>query len=507
MGEVYTFHETVIGHMHVLNQIPCEDASQSFSAEDDRYHIAIVADGHGSKSCFRSRIGSKTAADVALDCLRQFAETNLETPAAEERFYHDIFTNARYRQMSVRQLTDTILGIWHNRVMEDYENNPPTQEEMGASAAEYENGENLTHIYGTTLIAALQLPKCLILIHQGDGRCDVFYEDGTIDQPIPWDSRCEDTATTSLCDDDAAEGFRHCVLNLVEKPVIACYLGSDGVEDAYRDTYEDLGGSHILMGGVHTFYKDLTCQLSELGPAEFEQDLKTMLPEFSKSGRFSKGGSGDDVSVAGIVDLDAIASYVQRYKDEVKLYDLEEKLSWKEDELRSKERKHGILEKRVKELYHEAKLSQDKIKFMQERRNRLEELRDQLTQQIADKEEYIKGCGQEIQETKSFFDRPFYFLPKVKIQHFYQEITNPLSNEESGLVKLKEDLAQCKTQIQQALDEQLQEKNNLNGISDRLMEAKKAYEEYDAKYQEINTIRKGIEDEIKVLKTDSAYLN
>lgn len=326
MDQVFAFHETVRGHFHVMNEFPCEDSSSSFSAENGRYHIAIVADGHGSKSCFRSDYGSKVATDVALECLQQFAETTLASDELEETFYKDIFSNPRYRHMTVRRLTDTILAEWHDRVLEDYNNNPPTLEEMGESAVEYQNGKNPAHIYGTTLIAALKIPHCLILLHQGDGRCDIFYEDGSVDQPIPWDSRCEDTVTTSLCDVDAAERFRSCVINLVEKPVIACYVGCDGVEDAYRDTYEGLGGSHVLMGGVHTFYKYLTCQIVQMRQEEFQLWLPEFLTQFSADGIFSRSGSGDDVSVSGIVDLSKVASFIEEYAYNVKLYALEEDL-------------------------------------------------------------------------------------------------------------------------------------------------------------------------------------
>lgn len=347
MSQIYTFHETVQGHLHIMNEFPCEDSSASYSAEDGKYYIAAVADGHGSSSCFRSDYGSKAAVEVAIECLQQFAEAYLISETVEDRFYRDMFSDPRYQKETIKQLTNTIVAKWYDRVMDDYENNPPTAEEMGENAAEYEGGKNPAHIYGTTLMSALRLPKCLILIQQGDGRCDVFYADGSVDQPIPWDLRCEDTSTTSLCDEDAAVSFRSCVIDLEKKPIMACYLGCDGVEDAYRDTYEELGGSHVLMGGVHTFYKDITCQLAKMEPVEFGAYLKTMLPDFSANGRFSRSGSGDDVSVAGIVDLDVISQFAAKYEYDVKYYELEERLFWKEDELRGKKRKHDILQNRV----------------------------------------------------------------------------------------------------------------------------------------------------------------
>ena len=82
------------------------------------------------------------------------------------------------------------------------------------------------------------------------------------------------------------------------------------------------------------------------GQDDFESWLSEFLPKFSRDGIFSRSGSGDDVSVSGIVDLDKVASHTEEYEYDVKLYALEEDLFWKEDELRGKARKHGILKNR-----------------------------------------------------------------------------------------------------------------------------------------------------------------
>jgi DNA-binding transcriptional regulator/RsmH inhibitor MraZ len=507
MGEIYTFHETAMGHLHILNQIPCEDASVSFSSEDKPYYIAIVADGHGSKACFRSKLGSKTAVAVAMNCLQQFAETNLRTPATAEQFYQDM-SSPQYSKKAIRMLTNAILGEWHDLVMKDYKDHPPTPEEMGSYAAEYEKGEHLTHIYGTTLIAALQLPKYLILIHQGDGRCDVFYKDGTVDQPIPWDPRCEDTSTTSLCDEDAAEGFRHCVIPLEQKPVMACYLGSDGVEDAYRDTYESLGGSHTLMGGVHTFYKDLTCQISELGSEVFEDQLKAFLPEFSDEGKFSRGGSGDDVSVAGIVDLDAIADYVDRFKDEIKLYDLEEKLSWKEAELGSKTRKHGILKKRVEDLVDESNQIKETLSNIKISLEKLKSQKDACQEAIDDQEQGIEEVKQELLEAEEKAQRKVRFPSfKNNLKDTSKRLSIFLGEKKSELEELQETFKQVEEKISVAETNENTEKAKQRALFQKYAEANLAFKDYDAKYQAIEAERQGIEDEIRALKKESAYLN
>lgn len=499
MSRVFTFNETVRGHLHVMNGFPCEDSSSSFSAENNRYHIAIIADGHGAKSCFRSEYGSKVASEVAMECLQQFAETTLVLEETEERFYKDIFSNPRYRQMTIKQLTDTILAKWHDRVLENYKNEPPTIEEMGDSVTEYQNGKNPLHIYGTTLLAALQMPGCLILLHQGDGRCDVFYEDGLVDQPIPWDPRCEDTTTTSLCDEDAGNSFRSCVINTSERPVTACFVGSDGVEDAYRDTYEGLGNSHVLMGGVHTFYKYLICQISKLTQEEFVAWLPVFLEEFSADGIFSRTGSGDDVSVAGILDLDKISAFTDKYGKDVKLYALEEALFWKEDELRGKTRKHGILKKRYEEARHAFEDAASTQETLENELVRMKKTRDEIEQGVEEAKRDLDAYRQEAEEAPEQIENKYANLKSV-MQRIREEISDGYSRKEAIYKKKKKHLLEYDTIIRQAEEKVNRGADQLQDLRAKNDAAKEAYEEYDSKYRAIEAERAKIEKEISDLQ-------
>ncbi len=500
MNQVFTFHDTVRGHLHVMNEFPCEDSSSSFSAEDGRYQIAIIADGHGSKSCFRSAYGSKIATEVASECLQQFAEATLVSEEIEERFYKDIFSNPRYRHMTIRRLTDTILAEWHDRVLEDYKNNPPAIEEMEECTIEYQSERNPAHIYGTTLIVALKLPKCLVLFQQGDGRCDVFYEDGSVDQPIPWDSRCEDTATTSLCDEDAAESFRSCIINLSEKPVIACYVGCDGVEDAYRDTYESLGGSHSLMGGVHTFYKYLTCQIIQMGQEKFKSWLPDFLTGFSAEGIFSRSGSGDDISVSGIVDVDRIALFKEVYAYDIKLYDLEEAIFWKEDELRGKTRKHGILKKRLEDAQLILDNAIADLNTFVDSLTRLQDYRAEFADKVKSAKEELEEYRQDAEAATVQFEGRYAARFASAMQHFIEEISTGYSQKEATYSKMLEQLMELEGKIKQKEEEIVSCKNNILELEEKRDDAKSTFEEYDAKYKSIEIERDKLKEQIVDLK-------
>ena len=492
MGQMYTFHKSVRGQGHINRGVPCEDSSASFTSDDGRYHIAIIADGHGQEKSFRSKTGSQAAVDIVLECLKGFAEVTLSTPEGEARFYQDILNNPRYRQMTMRQLTNTILAGWSDFIHEDYIANPPGEEELGEFAEYFRDEDKVPQIYGTTLIAALKLPKCLVLIHQGDGRCDVFYADGSVDQPIPWDDRCVGNQTTSLCDDDAAESFRHCIINTEKSPVIACYVGSDGVEDAYRDPES--------QKGTHTFYRDLSCMLVEKFETDFDEYLDEMLPEFSARGRYSKTGSQDDVSVSGIVDVDAVRELVPTFQIEVQKYALSEDLFWKEDELRSKTRGHGILKKRMNEA--QERVEQAKLSL-----RTLEIERDVLVSQMGALQDRIQNAQREIEESQSDFDSFQGYLqsgtvpeeteaarslrtlkkhPHV-LKDLLASLTKEFSSDEAKLARMLEDrkaLEQSLKDKEAAIDVA---KTSLDSLQAQADQAQATFEEYDAKYQAISS--------------------
>lgn len=356
MGQIISFHKTAHGYSHIQRDQPCEDASGSYCDENGRFFIAAVSDGHGQARSFRSAVGSRVAVEVVMDCLKETAEGVLGTQEDEEVFYRELLESPRDRAIRIRQLTDTILSRWHTGIRADYAENPPTPEELGEFAQYYEQDERIPEIYGATLIAALQLPRCLILLHQGDGRCDVFYEDGTVDQPIPWDERCQGAQCTSLCQSSAYDSIRHCVIDLAQTPVIACYMGSDGVEDAYRD-----------QEGTHIFYKYLSCLLTEKTPEEMDAFLEEFLPDFSAHGFCSNSGSLDDVSVAGIADPEAILPWKEAYAAHILRFDLEEKLIYQDRAHKSMIRKHTYLQEQLREAEEKAASLQAELEWHQER--------------------------------------------------------------------------------------------------------------------------------------------
>lgn len=489
MNNILAFHKSVQGSNHIAWGRPCEDASGSYANPEKHYYVAAVSDGHGADECYRADKGSKIAVEIAMKNLQELAEKMTRTPEQEARFYQDILGGVRYQQMTMRHLTDVVHAEWVDRVREDLQTNAPTEEELAPllekKKRNYAQSDRPEQIYGCTLMAALWMQKCLLLIHQGDGRCDVFYTDGTVNQPIPWDSRCVGTQTTSLCDDDAEPSFRSCVIDFQKKPVMACYLGCDGVEDAYRDSEEN-------MAGVHTFYKGLTYEVAHRTPEQLDAYLAEMLPRFSCAGLYNMSGSGDDVSVAAIVDTDAIRPFTAGFLRDTQVYTAKEDVFWKEDAVRSKIRKHGILQRRLGEAETTV---QDSAKELEKLRNQRVDMSDDIARMrifIANDAKELEQINSEKQsagEDAERLDEETVKNPRLldiiraaaesfvkDQQKSYQSKKEELQYREHRLEEMERKLEALDIAIQNANQQQ-------SALEEKLSQQRQEFAEYDAKFR------------------------
>lgn len=497
MDPILTFHKTVRGHLHITKEIPCEDYSLSYSDGDGRFHIAVVADGHGDPACTRSADGSKFVAEIALECLKDFAHAAFLPDSAQ--FILDFAENVKtpkYQDRLVRQLMNVIISRWYQRVQEDLEANPLTEEELEIANKSfnmgevYRRGERLEHVYGTTLIAALCIREdYLILIQQGDGRCDVFYEDGHVEQPIPWDDRCFENICTSMCDEDVVPSIRYHVVDLTAQPVMACYMGSDGVEDSYRD-----------MEGTHTFYRELSCKAVELGNVEaIEAHLEAMLPSFSES------GSGDDVSVAAIVDLEKLKPFVPSFEALSQRYALEDSKLFYESKLASMTRKRGILKRRMEDI---GKAAAEKETAVETAQHILEGLQTELEHIRAEREQagarmtenqQLKSLAEEgkVEQTDAQqMGFPNHGALLAALKNGAEILLGSAQSQYKELCK-KEKAKASEVQDQENVLAQLTAEQR--EIAEMLQNAQSEHDEYEAKYIGYKESLRGIEADMEVL--------
>ena len=498
MNEFNTFHTTVRGHLHIQKNIPCEDSSASYSEPTGKYHIAVIADGHGDTACFRSKFGSQAAVDAALESLQTFAEAVIASLETDMPITKQLAI-AKYKRQVIRQLTDSIVSKWSQLVSGDLEANPPTEDEIkgsGRYAAEYLTGNRLDHIYGTTLMAGLLVANHLVLIHQGDGRCDVIYKDGHIDQPIPWDDRCFENVTTSMCDEDAAESIRHCIINLDENEVVACYLGSDGVEDSFPD-----------MEGTHMFYRDLSSEYVSREPTDFTDYLSEMLPEFSHS------GSGDDVSISGIVNKAALEILADSFKTAAQKYQLSQQLEQYEKKLSQMPRKHGILKRRMEDAKRQMEIStanhaacaaalatlETDFLALQEELSEAEADWIESQRNSSDIQEYIDNpdCDESCEPTE-FVLKLKSMLPDA-IYMIQQSILSLCDTKRKRCESLRVALVDKENEILRQKDSLEKMALEASVATDKFNDAKTEFQEYDSQYTSIQEERDKLKEMMAAL--------
>jgi serine/threonine protein phosphatase PrpC len=178
------------------------------------------------------------------------------------------------------QLEKCLVSRWGDAVYEDFLQNPYTDEEINKIPADWGFEDSVYSVYGCTCLIAAVTERYWFGLQIGDGRIVEISENGTFREPVPWDENCFLNATTSICDETAADEFRHFFSERLPNAVLIC---TDGVSESYREKDDFY---HIC--------RELTDICQTDGRTKTLNTLKKILPEISKT------GSGDDVSVAVI---------------------------------------------------------------------------------------------------------------------------------------------------------------------------------------------------------------
>lgn len=437
------FYNRVRGYSHIKKDIPCED--YGMKRDIGTAKIFAVADGHGDPNCLRSSLGSQFVCEVACEELETFAN-DICQQQWENKLIHDKNESNRI----ITHLVNSIVSKWTEKVYQDFESNPFSETEL-ANAPKYSpafiQGKDIEKAYGTTLIAALQTDRYLLLLQQGDGRCDVFDHNGNVSQPIPWDERCIGNATTSLCDSDAAPSCRHCIIDLSDNPIIACVAGSDGVEDSFP----------MSMEKTHAYYRDLLRYACENGIEELEKYLSTELS------RLSENGSADDVTVCGIVDIERTKQFLTDFAELNKLVDIEDEIAIYSDRINSIETggKYEYLQNKYNKACSEYEEAKSKV--------------DSLKQQCNVIANEIKVEQEKMDEHADRFNG----LPSMAV-----DLIKLLSGSADNLSKLKDKLAQLHLELEDAEKALVIAEENKKKIESQYFPYIERYEEYKRKRQE-----------------------
>lgn len=329
MGRIITFNMTKMGASHVKSGKPCQDYSLCWQSDDGGTHVVIVCDGHGGDTYVRSDRGSRLAAEITLHNIREMIASTSPTlfldkegavtarPEDEEdnlfhmphpkneadlgdselqqleqdRAFYAAVAPIREQDQHFNRLFASIYLQWVKAIEQDAEESQFNEYEKSCL-----KNARITKAYGTTLMAFVRTPLYWFAFHIGDGKmlcCDINFN---WREPVPWDCNCFLNITTSLCEHNPLHSFRYAFSGRGDFPV-AVMMGSDGIDDSWH-----------TMERLQNFYSQTLGIFNDLGEEEAIRQLGDYLSTLSEK------GSRDDVSMAGIIDMDAIRTGIEIYK-------------------------------------------------------------------------------------------------------------------------------------------------------------------------------------------------
>ena len=317
-GESHKRRENQSENLEIGRKFPCQD--KSFAQKDiiandgTHFNFAIVCDGHGGAPYFRSDLGADFAIEVLKDMLVRNM-TRISELASSQQF-----------ETIKTQLALGITKRWREKVSLHISANPITEqeyafleEEKPEAVEKYKEGKDLFAIYGCTLIAYFSTKTFWYALQIGDGDFSLSYDGKTFELPMPEDKDCFLNQTTSLCDDNAKDEFRCCY---GENMPLVVFCSSDGVANSFRDS-ESLKQKFYLP--IYNLFDNTEFPQCKSLCANSECDLKCHLrivyeEIISFLPILSKKGSGDDISLAGIIDINekrilAIRLYIRGMKN------------------------------------------------------------------------------------------------------------------------------------------------------------------------------------------------
>ena len=168
---------SVTGSMHERNQQSNEDAWSTVDHDD--FAIVVVADGHGSRRCFRSDRGARFATSVVSDALTADLADNSTASLDADALVELLRTRAGPR----------VVDGWRDLVEADVAADPISDGDWETAQIDPVKAghEAVLLAYGTTFVAMCATDHLLAAMQLGDGDAVVVHTDGTVWQPLPTD--------------------------------------------------------------------------------------------------------------------------------------------------------------------------------------------------------------------------------------------------------------------------------------------------------------------------------
>ena len=373
MGRKIIFNVTELGASHLKSGKPCQDYSLSWESENKEIQVVIVCDGHGGETYVRSDVGSKLAAEIALANIRCFVDSVSPSaflgrsaavtarpddddslfPSAKKRDEKDLteseiqqleqnkafytaVENVREQDYLFCRLFASIYLQWKEAIRKDAENNSFTDVEKVCL-----KDADIVKAYGSTLMAFVRTPFYWFAFHIGDGKLLCCDRSLNWIEPVPWDCNCFLNITTSLCCSNPIPMFRYAFSGEGDFPT-AVIMGSDGLDDSWG-----------TIDNLKNFYSYTLSIFNDLGEEQALKELADYLPKLSSK------ASRDDMSMAGIIDMDDMRTGIEIYKKRRALKELNQEKSKRESELLELENQQKKIEQEIVGLSEDVKNQQN----------------------------------------------------------------------------------------------------------------------------------------------------
>ncbi len=270
------------GTSHIRSGRPNQDACEHGTGPQGGALKAVLAvsDGHGGARHFRSEIGSRLAAHIAVSVIQESVPADGSLP-----------------DEAVPPLTRKIVEDWRAAVLSDLAQHPFSPEELGGletaegSAARASVEEDPALAYGATLLVAAAAETFMVYLQLGDGDILAVDVSGSTTRPLPSDDRLIGNQTTSLCQPDAWKEFRTSIGRNQTEFAAVVLASTDGYANSFRSEEDFLKIGHDYLNLIR-----------EDGLDVLAEDLPNILTEASEK------GSGDDITLSLMVSDSAYAA-------------------------------------------------------------------------------------------------------------------------------------------------------------------------------------------------------
>jgi len=286
----------VKGASHIRSGKPNQDRIKFSDRPSEIFPLVLaVADGHGSKSYFRSDKGAEFAVESGIEVSKKLG---IET--------WDSIKDKKFFEALCRE----IVQKWLEKVIADIQMNTFTPEEKLLLLTKKETSPKRPGIfqnenviaYGSTLIIAVVHESFILYLQLGDGDILLVSSHGDVDRPLPKDERLFGNETTSLCLPESWSDFRYRLYpidHLSPAPALIL-LSTDGYANSFiKDSEFEKVGVDLL---------DIICENEEgflSGIDYIQKNIDTWLDIASNK------GSGDDTTVGILCNLDQIEKYFE----------------------------------------------------------------------------------------------------------------------------------------------------------------------------------------------------